>query len=191
MTKESLRKLYLDKRLALSEADYVNLSNSLCENFFSFVDLSAVKVLHTFLPIEKTKEPNTWLIIERIKKEYPDIKIAVPKINTQTSNLDHFYFEGKDQLTKNTWGIPEPVQGIPVPLEKIDAVLVPLLVFDQEGHRVGYGRGFYDKFLNQCPENLQKIGLSLFPPVELITDVNPNDHKLTVAVTPQKAITFR
>jgi 5-formyltetrahydrofolate cyclo-ligase len=190
MTKAELRKTYLAKRLALSESDYKKLNQKLCENFFTSINLSEIKVIHTFLPIEKTKEPDTWLIIQKIAKEFPGISISIPKINNQTSNLDNFYYEGAKQLELNTWGIPEPKEGIPTPIDKIDAVLVPLLAFDMQGHRVGYGRGFYDKFLDQCPATLKKIGLSFFEPVQNIGDINKHDHGLTHAVTPAKVFQF-
>src|SRR5688572_23026801 len=98
MTKGELRKIYLDKRLSLSEAEYLELNRQLCDHFFSSIDLSLIRVLHTFLPIEKTKEPDTWLIINRIMNEYPHVRISVPKINNQTSLMDNFYFEGINQL---------------------------------------------------------------------------------------------
>jgi 5-formyltetrahydrofolate cyclo-ligase len=190
MTKQELRKIYLSKRLSLSDSEYRNLSELIAENFFAQVDLSQVQVLHTFLPIEKNKEPDTWLIIARLRKEFPAINISIPRINTQTSLLDNFYYEGPDQLEKNTWGIPEPKHGLPTPNEKINAVLVPLLAIDQAGHRVGYGRGFYDKFLSQCPPSVMKIGLSFFPPVEKIKDVHQHDYTLTHAVTPECVYNF-
>jgi 5-formyltetrahydrofolate cyclo-ligase len=190
MTKQELRKTYFQKRLALSADEYRKLSELLCTVLVENVSLSAVKVLHTFIPIEKNKEPDTWLIIDKVKKEFPHISISIPKINDQMGVLDNFFYEGPDQLEKNTWGILEPKQGKPTPLEKIDIVLVPLLAADEQGHRVGYGRGFYDKFLNQSPASLKKIGLSFFPPVKSITDVNTNDHELTHLVTPEKFYTF-
>jgi 5-formyltetrahydrofolate cyclo-ligase len=183
MTKEQSRKLYLQKRLGLSEAEFQRLSRRLTDNFFTSVDLSFIKVLHTFLPIEKQKEINTWLIIDRIKREYPHIRLSVPKINNQTSTIESFYFEDAQQLEKNTWGIMEPKQGIPTPTDKIDAVLVPLLAFDRKGNRVGYGRGFYDKFLSTL--NCKKIGLSFFPPVQSIEGMSPQDVPIDVAVTPE------
>jgi 5-formyltetrahydrofolate cyclo-ligase len=190
MTKDAIRKLYLSKRIALSAAEYHKFNKQMSDNFFKGLDLSEIKVLHTFLPIEKTKEPDTWLIIDRVKKDFPHIQVSIPKINPETSILDHFYYEGPKQLEKNTWGIPEPKQGVPTPIDKIDAVLVPLLGLDKEGHRVGYGRGFYDKFLNACLPDLKKIGLSFFPPISKITDINLTDNRLTHAVTPEKVYSF-
>lgn len=190
MTKEEIRKIYLNKRIGLSAAEYSQLNRKVSEVFFSQLDLSQIKILHTFLPINKTKEMDTWLIINRIRKEFPSIKISIPRINNQTAIIDNFYLEGPEQLEKNTWGIPEPKQGIPTPTEKIDAILVPLLAFDRQGNRVGYGRGFYDKFLATSRQDAKKIGLSFFEPVKLISNMSPTDIKLTHAVTTERLYTF-
>ena len=186
MTKEKLRKIYLQKRLSLSEAEYLQLNHQLCELFFAGIDLSFVNVLHIFLPIEKKKEPNTWLIIDRIRREFPHIRLSIPRVQNQTGKLENFYFEGLHQLQKNKWDIWEPKQGIPTESEKIDMVLVPLLIFDKQGHRVGYGKGFYDTFLQTCRKDCLKIGVSLFEPVDRIEGTSPNDQILDKIVSPQQ-----
>ncbi len=184
MTKAELRKIYLKKRADLSGAEYQRLNDSLCEQFFRKADLSEINVLHTFLPIQKTKEVDTWRILERVKSDFPNVSVSVPRVNNATSELEHYYLEDPNQLAVNTWGIPEPVNGTPTPTEKIDAVLVPLLAFDRQGHRLGYGRGFYDRFLKACRPDCLKIGLSLFEAVEKIDDTNENDVALDLVVTP-------
>ena len=188
MTKKDLKRLYLKKRMELSEAEYLQLNKQLCDIFFANIDLSQIKVLHTFLPIKKNKEVDTWLIIDRIRKEFPNLRISIPKINNQTAVLDNYYFEGLDQLENNTWEIPEPMQGIPTPTEKIDAVLAPLLAFDKQGNRVGYGLGFYDKFLVTCRADCQKIGLSFFEIVDKIDGIDENDVPLNLIITPKNSI---
>ncbi len=185
MRKAELRKIYLGKRMNLSEDEYRQLNNALCDQFFKSAQLSGVSVLHTFLPIQKTKEVDTFRIIERLKQEYPGVQISVPRMNNQTSSLENYYLEGPDQLNLNTWGIPEPVNGVPTPTDKIDIVLVPLLAFDGQGHRLGYGRGFYDRFLATCRPDCLKIGLSFFEKEERIDDVNEKDIPLDIVVTPQ------
>lgn len=190
MTKQELRKIHLQKRLALTEATYLQLNHQLCENFFAGVDLSFVKVLHTFLPLEKNREPDTWAIIHRIRREFPHIRLSLPRVNNQTGELENFFFEGLHQLEKNLWGIPEPKQGVPTESEKIDMVLVPLLAFDLQGHRVGYGKGFYDKFLSTCRPSCQRVGLSLSEPVERIDDANSYDVALHYCVTPREVLRF-
>jgi 5-formyltetrahydrofolate cyclo-ligase len=94
------------------------------------------------------------------------------------------------RIKKNAYNIPEPVDGIEVPSHKIDVVFVPLLAFDKKGHRVGYGKGFYDKFLSECKPDVIKIGLSFFDPEELITDVFEGDVKLDYCVTPNEVHSF-
>lgn len=190
MTKQELRKVYLEKRMALSEAEYQQLNYRLCENFFTHIDLSFKKVIHTFLPLVEKREPDTWLIVDRIRREFPHIRISIPRVDTETDQLENFYFEGLHQLKKNNWGILEPQQGIPTPPEKIDIVLVPLLAFDKQGNRVGYGKGYYDKFLANCNPTCTFLGISLFSPVDRIEDLHSDDVLLSLTITPYEVYHF-
>ena len=188
MTKKELRKTYLKKRIELSEAEYLQLNSEVCDNLFGNVSFADISVLHTFLPIKSNREVDTRLIIERIKTVHPRVRISIPKMNNQTSELEHYYYEGPGQLANNVWGIPEPVKGIPTPTDKIDAVLVPLLAFDRHGHRIGYGRGFYDRFLAECRPDCQKIGLSFFEMEDQIDDINEKDIPLDLIITPKSTV---
>jgi 5-formyltetrahydrofolate cyclo-ligase len=189
MTKQELRKLYLQKRKELSEAEYLALNHRLTEVFFSSIDLSFIKVLHTFIPVVEKREPDTWLIIDRIRREFPHIRLSIPRVNTKTDQLENFYFEGLHQLKKNSWGILEPEQGIPTPPEKIDIVLVPLLAFDKSGNRVGYGKGYYDRFLATCTQ-ARSVGVSLFSEPVIIEGLHEADKPLDHVLTPQGIVTF-
>ena len=90
------------------------------------------------------------------------------------------------ELIENRWGIREPVSGEVLGPEQIDLVIVPLLCFDASGHRVGYGRGMYDRFLAGCRADCLKVGLSYFPPVAAIDDVSETDIGLDVCITPER-----
>jgi 5-formyltetrahydrofolate cyclo-ligase len=188
MNKEEIRKLYIQKRKALSDVEFKLLNKNLVDNFFKGIDLTKIKVLHTFLPIEKQREVNTWLIINRIKSDFPLIRISVPRINNQSAMIESFYYEKAEQLSVNMWDIPEPKEGIPTDMNDIDLVLVPLLAFDRQGNRVGYGRGFYDKFLAACPDHAAKVGLSLFPPLKEIEGMSGTDIRLDKVVTAEKVV---
>ena len=63
---------------------------------------------------------------------------------------DHIICDDNTILNENDYGIMEPVDGTIIPYENIDMVICPLLTFDKNGYRVGYGKGFYDRFLTQC-----------------------------------------
>jgi 5-formyltetrahydrofolate cyclo-ligase len=188
MTKAEARKEFIQKRQALSEGEFQNLNLQLYNHFFAQVDLSFINCLHVFLPIEGKREPDTWQIIDRIRREFPHIRIIIPRV--KDDELENTYFEGYHQLKKNKWGILEPEQGVPAPTEKIDMVLVPLLAFDKVGHRVGYGKGFYDKFLAECRIRCHRVGISLFQPIDMIEDVGEDDITLTHCLTPSGVLKF-
>lgn len=191
MSKEALRNIYLQKRISLSDTEYEQLSHSLCQNFFENIDLSSTKILHAFLPLRKYKEPDTWLIINRITADFPYIRIALPRVDEQTQKLENYFFESLDQLKVNKWGISEPKYGTLVNAIDIDMILVPLLAFDRSGNRVGYGKGFYDKFLPQCRSSCYRVGISLFPPTENKIDTDIYDQALTKAITPDDIFDFQ
>lgn len=190
MIKKALRKLYLEKREEIAEPIYLQFNHAICEQFFSFVDLSSIKVVHSFLPITANKEFDTWLIIDRIKREFPHIRLSIPRINKKTDLLENFYFEGPQQLEANNWGIQQPKHGELTEHQMIDLVIVPLLAFDKTGHRVGYGKGYYDRFFSSCRKDCQKIGVSFFHPIEKIEDSNENDFRLTACLTPERVYSF-
>ena len=182
MTKQEARKVYLQKRLDLSQEEYQQLNLRLYHQFFTQLDLSFIKCIHIFLPIESKCEPDTWPIIERIRREFSHINISLPKM--KGDEIESIYFKGLHQVKKNKWGILEPEEGEPTPTEKIDMVIVPLLAFDKTGHRVGYGKGFYDRFLVKCREDCQRVGMSLFPPENQIEGIDEYDIRLTKCITP-------
>jgi 5-formyltetrahydrofolate cyclo-ligase len=187
MKKDELRKTYLAKRKALSISKRSQLSQQLCDQFFNTVDLARVNILHIYLPIESKCEPDTWLILNRIRKEFPTIRISIPKV--KGDKIESIYFEDLEQLEKVQWDILEPHQGELTANEKIDLVIVPLLAFDTQGHRIGYGKGFYDRFLKECRPDCKKVGLSLFEPVDAI-EFNQNDVLLSLCITPSKVYNF-
>lgn len=190
MTKAELRKFYLNERLSLRDQDLAQFNRDICENFFDKIDLGEVKVIHSFITMENTNEPDTWMIINRIKTSFPGIRISVPRINVNSLSIENFYFENPTQLKPNAWGIREPEYGEPTPTSDIDLVLVPMLIADQYGHRVGYGKGFYDKFLATCKATCVPVGLCFYEPILRIDDINERDMPLKYCITPVTAHKF-
>ncbi|QNN41827.1 5-formyltetrahydrofolate cyclo-ligase [Pedobacter roseus] len=186
MLKAEIRKQALKDRLQLNDSMYHALNESLLKQFKTF-DFSQIKTLHVFLPITEKKEPDTFLLIGWLSKTHPEIKIIVPKADFETALMTHHEYLGKEDLQKNLYNILEPQKGN-LHQGKIDMVIIPLLAFDKQGYRVGYGKGFYDRFLRDI--NAQKIGLSLHPAIEKIDDVNEHDIKLDFCITPTEIIKF-
>lgn len=188
MNKSDIRKEYLAKREALSQDEFGAANQSLINNLFTQFDFSPFKCLHTFLSIDKFKEVNTWAIIDRLQTQFPQLKIVVPKMIG--NELEHYEYQGENHLETNSWGIKEPINSPKVQKEDIDCVLVPLLAFDHYGHRVGYGKGFYDRFLPKA-QQATTIGLSLFPSIEDQLETNTHDIPLQYCVTPKKIYQFK
>ena len=189
MTKKEARKEFLAKRKALNDAERDILNLQIYNRLFASDFLEMIHTVHIFLSMERTREPDTWQIIDKIRREAPGIRLVVPKIN-ENGTLDHIYFEGLHQLKLNEWGILEPSQGIPASINKIDFVFVPLAAFDVEGNRVGYGKGHYDRFLKDCRPDCTKAGLSFFKAAEKFSDVEEHDIPLDVCFTPERVYNF-
>ena len=186
MRKAELRKLMLQKRRALP-VDEVHLrSQQIADQFFRHFVLQPGQIIHVFLPILKNNEVNTWPVIERIRLEHPEVRVAVPVTDVVQHVLSHHELTAEAVLIENAWGIPEPQNASIIQTQDVDIVLIPLLAFDQAGQRVGYGKGFYDRFLADCRPDVVKIGLSLEPPVDYIEDPNPFDVPLDYVVMPDR-----
>jgi len=190
MTKAELRKIYLSKRSSLSSEERASKSRQIRDLFFKNVDLSSVNYLHCFIPIEKFNEIDTHLIFERLWSDHPRLKTVVPRVSSVTGELQSLSFNGETELSESSWDIREPIHQDLVDASEIDIVLVPLLCFDLSGHRVGYGKGYYDRFLALCRDDCRKVGLSYFPPVESIDDVNVHDMTLDLCVTSDEVYSF-
>lgn len=184
MLKSALRKIYLEKQKSLSAIKREEQSRKIAELFFQSFDLSAISYFHCFLPIEKFDEINTRPIFERIWRDFPRIQTIVPRVNFQTNEIENLSFTPDTNLVQNVWQIREPAHDNFIETEKIDLVIVPLLCFDKQGFRVGYGKGFYDKFLERCRPDCLKIGLSYFEPAAQIADSQPHDVRLDYCLTP-------
>lgn len=187
MTKAELRAIYRDKRMRLSPGELERLSEVIVNQTMSHFQLEE-KTISLFLPIERQKEVNTYLLWRKAMNI--GARIAVPKSNFETLEMRHYLFESTDQLDVNEKGIPEPKKGKIIAADRFDIVFVPLLAVDKNGNRVGYGKGFYDRFLRKCSPACQFIGLHYFDLEEAISDVLPTDVRLNAVVTPEKIVRF-
>lgn len=181
MKKAELRKIYKQKRLNLSLDEIRQLQESIYSQIYD-LDISKIKNIHIFLTLEKFKEIDTKPIIDYFRSQ--NKKIVVSKSNFTNNTLTHFYLEKDTQIVLNKYGIPEPKNAIQVSEKEIDLVFVPLLISDQLNYRVGYGKGFYDRFLSKCKKDVKKIGLNFFKPISNISDVNEFDIALDKVIYP-------
>lgn len=187
MNKKELRLKYKALREQLTFDEIMNES-LLIANHCIDLPIWDKTYFHLFLPIEKQKEINTEFILQILAGR--DKEIVISKSNFEDLSMTHYLLTDNTTIKVNAYGIPEPVDGIQVPINKIDVIFVPLLAYDKKGNRVGYGKGFYDNFLSECKTESIKIGLSYFDPEVVIDDILETDIKLDYCITPFGVIKF-
>lgn len=188
--KQILREHFKQLRSKLSEDEENDLNQQLLRQFQQFV-WTGLRNVHIYLPIKKFKEPNTRLLESWLRVTYPEIKLVISKSDLKTNMMEHYIWESDHILELNKWGIREPEGGEEILPHQLDAVIIPLLAFDKTGHRVGYGKGFYDRFLSICRPECLKIGLSFFEPIDKIEDLDPTDVPLDYCITSQDIWDFK
>lgn len=186
--KTTLRTVYLDRRKSLSAEFLAEASKNICDRLISAMQWENLLV-HVFIPIQRFDEPNTWPLIRSLW-ERPDVAVCTSVSDLTNHSLSHFELTPSTPLKQNKWGIEEPQNGKEVSSSDIDRVIIPLLAYDKSGHRVGYGRGFYDRFLAECRTDVEKIGVSFFAPEEEIRDTSSLDIRLSACVTPKEVYHF-
>ena len=189
MDKKQLRKAYLENRIALSVEEVAEMSEKICAHFSMF-PLHNARYIHIFYPIPEKKEVDALKLSSWLRQSHPEIKLVLSKMNSDDHSLSHVVWKTDSQLSKNKWGITEPLDGEVVSREKLDMILIPLLAYDLKGNRVGYGKGYYDRFLAECRPGALKIGLSFFPPENSIGDADQHDVPLDICITPEKIWRF-
>lgn len=185
--KKELRIKYKTLRQNLSEIEIEEMSLAIANRLLT-LPIWEKTYFHIFLSIVEHKEVDTELILHLLSGK--DKEIIISKSDFETREMTHFLLTDNTKIRKNEYNIPEPIDGIEVPSNKIDVVFIPLLAYDIKGNRVGYGKGFYDKFLLDCKPDVVKIGLSFFEPEELITDIFEGDVKLDYCVTAKSIHSF-
>lgn len=189
MTKAELRKLYKQKRKDIPPKDKLKLDDLLLIQFQQLF-FENVSVLLSYWPSDLHIEPNTHLFSGYLRHMIPGLEIAYPVIDPATNTFKAMLVNEETVYITNNYGITEPKEGTIVEPADIDLVLVPMLGCDMQGYRVGFGKGFYDRFLAECREDVIKTGFCYFEPVDKIDDAQPFDVPLDYCVTTETVYEF-
>jgi 5-formyltetrahydrofolate cyclo-ligase len=189
MNKNELRALYKQKRAEIAPNEKLLLDDLLLIKFQQLY-FSQVAVLLTYWPSAKHGEPNTHLFSGYLIHMIPGLETAYPVINNKTGTFDAVLSTEDTVYSTNTYGIKEPLFGEIIPPTSIDLVFVPLLICDKFGNRVGYGKGFYDKYLATCRDDVIKVGFNYFAPADKIDDTHLFDIPLNYLVTTDNIYEF-
>jgi len=189
MHKEAARRIYKEKRKKLSGAERAKADDLMLIQF-QRIELPPINHLLSYWPIEENNEPNTHLFNDYVEFKNPAIKFLYPKTDFENREMEAVEVNADTAFRKNGWNIHEPMDGTFTDAKVIDMIFVPLIIFDKQGYRVGYGQGFYDNFLRHCrPESL-KVGFCYFEPIDMIEGTREFDVPLNLCITPNNAYVF-
>jgi len=189
MTKEVLRNIYKQKRKDIPGREKLRLDDLLLIQFQQLY-FPQTAVLLTYWPADIHAEPNTHLFSGFLRHTIPGLQIAYPVIDKATNTFNAVLVDEDTVYTANSYGIHEPKQGAVIEPHEIDLVFVPQLICDAQGYRVGFGKGFYDRYLAQCHGDVVKVGFNYFEPVDKIDDTHPFDVPLDYCVTTDNIYEF-
>lgn len=187
LTKSELRKIYKIKRQEISQETRdvwsIDIANQLLK-----LPIWEANYYHVFLTIPRLLEVDTQYILHILSGK--DKEIVVSKSDFEARTMTHYLLTDNTRIKPSAFGIPEPISGLEVPVTNIEVVFVPLLAVDKNGHRLGYGKGFYDLFLSKCYSKTIKVGLSFWQPIDEIPEITPTDVTLNWLVTPKEIFEF-
>jgi len=189
MTKEQLRANYRQKRAALTDMQRDKMEDLILIQFQK-LDIEIPSMVMTYAPAKKHHEFDPQLITDYCYFKNPQQTLFYPVIDPQDNTMKSVVVNDDTIFAPNVYGIDEPVDGLDMFPEEIDMVIAPLLAFDEKGHRIGYGKGYYDRFFKKCRKDIIKIGFSYFPPEPKIEGMNRYDVKLNYCITPERIYQF-
>ena len=189
MTKKELRKIYTAKRTPAPLANTHRLIASMLEHFQN-IPLPLLHYLLSFKASNAKLEVPVHFFEEYCRETFRELIVCYPRADFENGTMEAY--EDNDNLywEETAYNIEQPLKGDLVLPAQLDCVFVPLLAFDERGYRVGYGKGFYDRYLTRCRPGIITIGVSFFDAVPLISDTNEYDVPLTYCVTPQRLYVF-
>ena len=171
MDKKELRRTIRERKRAMTEEEIVSRSEALGVLFAQSEAYKAAKTIYGYLPYNQ--EVRTVPMLEQALKDGK--KVAVPKV--YGDEMKFLYLDDLTQVEKGYAGIPEPIADGPVADDDTALVLMPGLAFDPQGHRIGYGGGFYDKFLAAEPNHPT---LALCYEFQMLPRLDTEEHDIPV-----------
>lgn len=186
MNKEKIREQILSKRHVLSKTDTAAKSKKIFHKLIAVSEFKKAKIVMFY--VSKDNEVSTLQAIDHALKNKQTV--CVPKIDAVNHLLHPVVIrDPSTDLKKGHFGVHEPVFDIGklVPIHNIDLIIVPGIAFDMRGHRLGWGKGYYDRFLEKA-EKIHKIGLAFEFQVVPLLPKDKHDVPVDKVVTEKRMI---
>ncbi|EEG77360.1 5-formyltetrahydrofolate cyclo-ligase [Dethiobacter alkaliphilus] len=188
--KKTLRKDVLCQCDLLTEEDVISFSNSIAEKLFSLPEYQAAKTIMYYANFNKEV-----VTLDMIPKTLAEGKrVIVPKtVHKERRMILSEVFDVEDDLTPGLWNIPEPKPDKlrPVDVKEIDFVVVPGVAFDEQGNRLGYGGGYYDRFFQDLRPDVPLVAVTYELQMVEQIPVSPWDRTVDLIITEKRVIDCR
>ena len=188
MLKAAIRQQALALRKNLSDEKWLSMNSAIQKNLLDFLRAfpAGTKIL-SFQAIVDKREIDLSATHEKLTKTPFEFQKGFPRANPADRSLQTYLTNEATRFERSSWGIwePEPSSSQELQAKDWDVVLVPLLAVDQNGHRVGYGKGFYDRFLAETKSECVSLGISMSAPIDAISDLHAHDIPLDLAISPE------
>jgi len=172
--KHKIRKKILAVRENHKEEDRLTKDQEIKKKMFSLLEFRKAKIVLFYVSI-KGEVRTDKMISESLEKGK---RILVPFADLNKRTLLISEINNLEELEPGAFGIPEPKNPREFPLEKIDLVVIPGIAFDRKGNRVGYGMGFYDRFLKGLKPHVPKIALAY--DFQIVNEIPAEGEDVTV-----------
>jgi 5-formyltetrahydrofolate cyclo-ligase len=189
LIKKEIRAIHIEKRNLLDVDAIKEMSENIVNNFRTLA-LQGAQILLSYYPIPERREFDVTICEQLLALENENLQVAWPKLMSDNVSMQAIAVHKNTVLVENRYNILEPISDEYIDPQLIDVVFVPLLAFDNKGYRVGYGKGFYDRYLPKCAQDVVKIGFSYFEALDAIEDVNEYDVPLNYCITPTRVYEF-
>ena len=171
MNKQQLRTAIRLQKQAMSPEEIAIRSKALCRMVFETEEYRQTGTVYGYLPFNQEVD-----LTELLQQALADGKqVALPKCYGK--DMRFILVSDLSQIQHTAFGVPEPIADSPSPSDSTGLVIVPGLVFDRRGYRIGYGGGYYDRFLCLEPEH-PTIGLCY--DFQLVDQLEPDEHDIPV-----------
>jgi 5-formyltetrahydrofolate cyclo-ligase len=187
--KTELRRQYSAWRMQLSLPVQHRLLAGMAEHFMQ-LSLPEVQYVLTYRAMPQRHEVEMRCFEELLLEAQPEVTFCYPQANFATGSMEAVVDNDALEWGEVSFGLVQPVSGQVIPPHQLQLVFVPLLAFDQKGYRLGYGKGFYDKYLARCSPQVIKIGFSWFDALDALPDIHAYDLPLDYCITPDRLYVF-
>lgn len=187
MNKSAARNFFSQKRYSITSHQKMKWDDLI---LIQFQKLNLPHLETIFVYAAMADEVDTDALVDYLHFQNQGMRTAYPVSDFSTNTMQAMLVLEETEFVINSYGIAEPESSEVVQPESIDLIIVPLLCFDKEGYRVGYGKGFYDKYLTQTKPDAIKIGLCYYEPLDKINDRDVFDVPLNYCITPERLYEF-